>query len=78
MIFIRFIVLLLVIVGALNWGLQGAFDYDLVAYIAGGSTTSLARFIYILVGLAGIWAIGFFGCVCKEHNCCKNNDHQDN
>ena len=51
------IALALVIVGALNWGLVGFFSFDAVAWIAGGAATLLARIIYILVALAGIWCI---------------------
>ena len=49
--------LLLVIIGALNWGAVGLFSFDAVAWISGGSTTLLARIIYIAVALAGIWCI---------------------
>ena len=49
--------LLLVIIGALNWGAVGLFSFDAVAWISGGSTTLLARIIYIAVALAGIWLI---------------------
>ena len=51
------IALLLVIVGALNWGSIGLFSFDIVAWISGGSTALLARIIYIAVALAGIWCI---------------------
>ena len=51
------IALILVIVGALNWGLVGLFSFDLVAWIGGGATSILARIIYIAVALAGIWCI---------------------
>ncbi len=51
------IALALVIIGALNWGLIGIFSFDLVAWISGGSTAWLARIIYTLVGLAGLWCI---------------------
>ncbi len=51
------IALILVIVGALNWGLVGLFSFDLVAWIGGGATSMLARIIYIAVALAGIWCI---------------------
>jgi uncharacterized membrane protein YuzA (DUF378 family) len=51
------IALILVIVGALNWGLVGLFSFDLVAWIGGGATSLLARIIYIAVALAGIWCI---------------------
>ena len=51
------IALILVIVGALNWGAVGLFTFDAVAWISGGATTLLARIIYIAVALAGIWCI---------------------
>ena len=50
------IALALSIIGSLNWGLVGLFGFDLVAFIAGGFTV-LARIIYILVAIAGIWCI---------------------
>ncbi len=49
--------LLLVIVGALNWGLISVFQFDLVAWIGGGQGAVLSRIIYGLVALAGIWCI---------------------
>lgn len=49
--------LILVIIGALNWGLIGLFQFDLVASIFGGMSTVVSRIIYTLVGLAGIWGI---------------------
>lgn len=51
--------LLLVIIGALNWGLIGLFKFDLVATLFGGQTSILSRIIYSLVGLGGIYAISF-------------------
>ena len=51
------IALLITIIGALNWGSIGLFQFDLVAWIAGGPTAILARIIYVLVALAGIWCI---------------------
>ena len=49
--------LILVILGALNWGLVGLFQFDLVASLFGGMSGTLARIIYTLVGLAGVWGI---------------------
>ena len=49
--------LILVIIGALNWGSVGLLSFDLVAWIAGGQGALLARIIYTLVALAGIWCI---------------------
>lgn len=53
------IVLVLVVIGALNWGLIALFSFDLVAW-AFGTMTALTRLVYGLVGLAGLWAITFF------------------
>ena len=49
--------LILTIVGALNWGSIGLFQFDVVAWICGGPATLLARIIYTAVALAGIWCI---------------------
>ena len=51
------IALAIVIIGALNWGAVGLFSFDLVAWISGGATSILARIIYVIVALAGIWCI---------------------
>ena len=51
------IALILVVIGALNWGSIGLFQFDLVARICGGSSTLLARIIYTVVALAGLWCI---------------------
>jgi len=51
-----YIVATLVIVGALNWGLIGLFEYNFVNAILGGVPV-LERFVYILVGLAGVMMI---------------------
>lgn len=51
--------LLLSIIGSLNWGLMGIFRFDLVAWLFGGSGTLLARIVYTIIGLAGLWCISF-------------------
>ncbi|MBR5145239.1 MAG: DUF378 domain-containing protein [Clostridia bacterium] len=55
--FLTFLVLTLVIVGALNWLLVGVFSFDLVAFLLGNMTT-LSRVIYGAVGVAGLWLLG--------------------
>ena len=52
------VALVLVIVGAINWGLIGLLDFDLVATLFGQMTT-FSRIVYALVGLAGLWSITF-------------------
>lgn len=49
--------LILVIIGALNWGLVGFARFDLVAWIFGGQTAGFSRVVYALVGLAGLWCV---------------------
>jgi len=51
------IALVLVIIGAINWGLIGFFRIDLVAYLFGGQTALLSRWIYAFIGLAGLITI---------------------
>ena len=51
------IALVLVIVGALNWGSIGLFRFDIVSWICGGQGSVLARIIYTVVALAGIWCV---------------------
>ena len=54
------IALLLVIIGAINWGSIGIFGIDLVAMLFGGQLSVMSRIIFTVVGLAGLWAISFF------------------
>lgn len=51
------IALILSIIGSINWGLVGIFQFDLVAWLFGGQSALLSRVIYTLVGLAGLWCI---------------------
>lgn len=51
------IALVLVIIGALNWGGIGIFGFDTVAWLFGGSGAIISRIIYTLVALAGLWCI---------------------
>ncbi|HIQ80321.1 MAG TPA: DUF378 domain-containing protein [Candidatus Scatavimonas merdigallinarum] len=51
------ICLLLTIIGGINWGIIGIFQFDVVAWICGGQTGIVSRIIYTLVGLAAIWCI---------------------
>ena len=51
------IALVLVIIGAINWGLVGLFQLDLVAALFGGQTSTLSRIVYVIVGLAGLYCL---------------------
>jgi uncharacterized membrane protein YuzA (DUF378 family) len=54
------ICLTLVIIGAINWGLIGFFQYDLLATLFGGMSASISRVIYILVGVAGLYCLTMY------------------
>ena len=54
------VALILIIIGALNWGSIGIFGFDIVAALFGGQMAILSRIIFTIVGLAGLWAISFF------------------
>lgn len=49
--------LILSIIGCINWGLVGIFQFDLVAWLCGGQGAIISRIIYTVVGLAGLWCI---------------------
>ena len=55
--FLDRIALLLVIIGAVNWGSVGLFQFDLVSWIFGGQDALISRIIYTVIALAGIWCI---------------------
>ncbi|MGN0624292.1 MAG: DUF378 domain-containing protein [Oscillospiraceae bacterium] len=54
------IALFLLIVGGINWGLIGIFQFDLVAFLFGGSAAVVSRIIYVLVAVSAIWCISLF------------------
>ena len=49
--------LALIIIGAVNWGLVGLFQFDLVATLFGGQDALLARIVYIAVGASGLYQL---------------------
>ncbi len=51
------IAMIILIIGGINWGSIGIFQFDLVAWICGGQSGVISRIIYILVGIAAIWCI---------------------
>ncbi|MBN2185120.1 MAG: DUF378 domain-containing protein [Candidatus Krumholzibacteriota bacterium] len=62
---VDWIALILIVVGGLNWGLVGAFNFDLVAAIFGAGS-AIARIVYILVGLSAIYSIFILGKLGKK------------
>lgn len=61
--------LILLIIGGINWGSIGIFQFDIVAWICGGQTSMISRIIYTLVGLCAIWCISL---LVRDNN---ENDH---
>lgn len=53
--------LTLVIIGAVNWGLIGFFQFDLIATIFGGMDSWISRIIYAIVGIAGLYTLTLYG-----------------
>lgn len=53
------IALIFVVIGAVNWGLIGFFQYDLVSALF-GTSTMLTRIVFAIVGICGLYAISFF------------------
>lgn len=59
--------LILSIIGCINWGLVGIFQFDLVAWLFGGSAAVLSRIVYTIVGLAGLWCISLLVRRCRDN-----------
>lgn len=57
--FIDYLLLAVIIIGAINWGLIGLFRFDLIAFFF-GTMSWLTRVIYVLVGIGGIYMISLF------------------
>lgn len=51
------IALILIIIGGINWGSIGIFQFDIIAWIFGGQSAIVSRILYTLVGLAAVWCI---------------------
>lgn len=66
--FLKYTSYILVLIGALNWGLVGFFEFDLVAKLFGDMTT-LSRVVYDIVGISAIIsAITAYTCCSKKHD----------
>ena len=53
------LILILLIIGGINWGLVGFFNYNLVSAIFGGNLVIISRIIYAVVGLSALYAISY-------------------
>ncbi len=65
--------LTLVIIGAINWGLIGFFQFDLVATLFGGMDSWISRIIYALVGISGIYTLTLYGKMDNEEVVVNNH-----
>lgn len=54
---VDWIALLLLVIGGINWGLVGLFQFDLVATLFGGSVSMISRVVYTIVGLAAVYVL---------------------
>ena len=54
------IALFILLIGGVNWGLVGLFQFDLVAWAFGGNASVISRIVYIIVALAAVWCISLF------------------
>ncbi|MCD7866773.1 MAG: DUF378 domain-containing protein [Clostridiales bacterium] len=63
--FLQYFALTIVVIGAVNWGLIGFFNLNLVSALF-GSMSWFSRIIYALVGLCGLYLISFYGLVSEE------------
>ncbi len=79
--YLGLVAMALTVIGALNWGLWGFFQFDLVAFLLNGNTSMASRVVYSIVGLSGLWSLKHLCCCkkrcpcncpcCKDKNCCS-------
>lgn len=78
---IRSLAVIITIIGALNWGLVGTLQLDIIAKFFNGPTSGVSRLLYIIVGISGLVTISTLRCICKSgHHChsdssCCSKDH---
>ena len=58
--------LTLVIIGAINWGLIGFFQFDLVASLFGGMDSWVSRIVYAIVGISGLYTLSLYGRITND------------
>ena len=68
------ICLILLIIGGLNWGGIGLFQFDLVAGLFGGSASLISRIVYTVVALSAVWCISL---LFRERNAVLRNGKED-
>lgn len=63
----------LLIIGGLNWGLIGLFQFDLVAFIFGGMASLVSRIVYTLVGISAIFCVSMLFYNANDHELVHEN-----
>ncbi|OON95919.1 MAG: DUF378 domain-containing protein [Epulopiscium sp. Nele67-Bin005] len=53
--------LALIVIGAVNWGLIGFFQFDIIAAIFGGQASWISRVLYAIIGIGGLYSFTLFG-----------------
>ena len=68
------IALALLIIGGINWGSVGIFNFDIVGWIFGGTDSIGARIVFVIVGLCALWCITL---LFRESSMIRDRKHQD-
>ncbi len=66
--------LILAIIGGINWGSIGLFQFDIVAWICGGQTSIVSRIVYVVVALAALWCVSLLFRTGEETEVTSRND----
>lgn len=64
---VNYFILIIGVIGSLNWGLIGLFDVNIITFLF-GSNSLVERLIYVLVGLSGMYMLSFFPKIAHEHH----------
>jgi len=76
--YLSWVALALTVIGALNWGLWGFFQFDLVAWLFNGNTMLMSRIVYSVVGIAGLFTLRKLWCCSKScSSSCNCGCHKD-
>ncbi|MCI6496776.1 MAG: DUF378 domain-containing protein [Anaeromassilibacillus sp.] len=69
------IALALLIIGGINWGCIGIFNFDIVGSLFGGQSSAISRIIFVIVGLCAVWCISL---LFRDNALSSGNDTDDN
>ncbi len=69
------IALALLIIGGINWGSIGIFNFDIVGSLFGGQSSAISRIIFVIVGLCAVWCISL---LFRDNALSSGDDTDDN